>query len=110
MALRAGDLRNPVQIEHPVETQDDYGEPVKTWQKIPGGDDWAKKEDLTGRELFQAQQISAQVTTQFTLRYRDDVDARMQVVCDGVYYHIEAPQDPDGLRERMVLLCSRSAN
>jgi SPP1 family predicted phage head-tail adaptor len=110
MAVRAGLLRHPVKIEHPVETQDDYGEPVKTWQKIPSGDDWARKEDLTGRELFQAQQITAQITTQFTLRYRDDVDGRMQVVCDGAYYHIESVQDPDGRRESTLLLCSRSVN
>lgn len=111
MALRAGELRHRVAIEHPVETQDDYGEPVKEWQKIPSNPDvWAKKEDLSGAELFQAQQINARVTTRFTLRHRSDVDARMQVVCDGAYYHIEAPIDPDGKKERLDLLCARSVN
>ena len=110
MALRVGELRNRITIEHPKDAQDDFGEPVKSWTPIVRGRTWAKKEDLSGRELFQAQQISAQVSTQFTLHHRRDVDARMRVVSDDVLYSIKSVQDPDGRRERLLLLCSRDAN
>ncbi|MEQ1573632.1 MAG: phage head closure protein [Vicinamibacterales bacterium] len=109
--LAAGTLRHRITIEHPVEVQDEAGEPTKQWQEIPAqARVWAKREDLAGRELFQAQQVNAQVTTQFTIRWRSDIDARMRVVSDGVTYPIEAPQDPEGRRESLVLLCSRSVN
>ena len=110
MALRAGELRNRIVIEEPREEQDDYGEPVKKWAELPGGRAWAKKEDLSGRELFQAQQVNAQVSTLFTLRYRSDVDARMRVVYKDSLYSIVSVQDPDGRREKLLLLCSGSVN
>ena len=108
--LAAGRLRHQITIEHPVESQDAAGEPVKSWAPIPNGITWAEKLDLTGRELFQAQQTSGEVTTQFTLRHRTDVDARMRVVSCDELYSIEAPLDPDGRRERTILLCSRDVN
>lgn len=108
--LAAGRLRHQITIEQPVESQDAAGEPVKSWVPIPGGITWAEKLDLTGRELFQAQQTSGEVTTQFTLRHRADIDARMRVVHGAELYSIEAPLDPDGRRERLVLLCARDAN
>lgn len=110
MAVHAGELRHRIVIEHPAETQDDYGEPVKLWTPIPNGEAWAKKEDLSGRELFQAQQISTEITTQFTIRHRTDVDGRMAVRYRDESYHIESIQDPDGRTEKLLLLCSRSAN
>lgn len=109
--LAAGELRHRITIEHHVDLQDEAGEPIEQWQDIPSqARVWAKREDLEGRELFQAQQINAQVATQFTIRWRTDVDARMRVVSDGIAYHIEAVQDPEGRREMLLLLCSRSVN
>lgn len=110
MALQAGKLRHRVTIETPTEAQDAYGEPVKTWRAIPDGECWARKEDLSGRELFQAQQISAEITTQFTIRHRTDIDARMSIRDGQQFYHIKSVQDPDGLSERLLLLCARSFN
>ena len=111
MALAAGELRNRITIEHPVESRDESGGVTVQWQELPSGAHaWSKREDLSGRELFQAQQINAQVATQFTVRWRSDIDARMRVVSDGITYPIESVQDPEGRREKLVLLCSRSVN
>jgi SPP1 family predicted phage head-tail adaptor len=108
--LTAGELRHRVTIEEPAETRGTSGSVVKHWQEIPNGVLWAKREDLSGAELFQAQQINARVSTRFTIRFRSDIDARMRVVSDAVPYQVESPQDPEGRREFLVLLCSRSAN
>lgn len=109
--MRAGKLRHRITIEEPVESQDDYGEEVRWWQPLPFlSETWAEKEDLSGRELFQAQQVNALVTTQFTLRYRTDVNARMRIKHDGQYYGIESVQDPDGEKKKLLLICSRSVN
>lgn len=110
MALAAGRLRHRITIEEPVEVQDAAGEPTKDWTPIPDAHVWADRSDLDGRELFQAQQTNAQVSTQFTIRWRTGVDARMRVLSDDVAYSIESVQDPEGRREFLVLLCSRSVN
>ena len=110
MALRAGELRHRIVIEEPREREDDFGEPVKDWQPIPHSGASAKKEDLSGRELFQAQQINARVSTRFTLRYRTDINATMRVVHGEDLYGIESVQDPDGLRTTLILTCSRGVN
>ena len=108
--LAAGQLRHRIRLEEPRDVQDAAGEPVKSWAEIPDGATWAEKRDLSGSELVQAQQLNAQVSTQFTLRHRKDVDARMRVAHADALYSIESVQDPDGRRERTVLLCSRSVN
>lgn len=110
MALQAGRLRHRIVFENPTEAEDAYGEPVKSWQPIPDGEVWARKEDLSGRELFQAQQVSAEITTQFTIRYRTGIDARMSIRHGDGFYHIKSVQDPDGLREHLLILTARSMN
>lgn len=110
VAIRAGELRHRITVETPDEAQDTFGEPVKTWKKLTSKRIWAKREDLSGRELFQAQQINAKVTTQFTIRHRTDIDARMRVLSDGVCYGIESVQDPDGRGVKTLLLCARTVN
>lgn len=101
-------MRHRVEIETPIETQDDYGGLGSSWESYC--DVWAQREDLSGGELFQAQQINAEVSTQFTIRYRSGIDARMRVISDDVCYGINSVQDPDGRREKLLLLCSRSVN
>ena len=111
MAVRAGQLRHRVTLQEETEAQDSYGEPVGTWGNLSTNPAiWARKEDLSGAELAQAQQLNAVVTTRFTVRYRADITASMRVVHGSDSYGIESVQDPDGRQERLYLLCSRSVN
>lgn len=103
--MRSGQLRYRVTIEQLTETQNEYGEPVSDWS--PLATVWAEKEDLTGREYYQAQQINAEVTTRFTIRWRDDVKAKMRLKHSGTLYDIASVQDPDGRQRRLILVCSR---
>jgi SPP1 family predicted phage head-tail adaptor len=108
MALRAGRLRHRVTIESATEAQDAFGEPIPTWGVLATLS--AEKLDLSGRELFQAQQVNAKVSTQFTIRHRSDVTAKMRIKHASIYYDIESYSDPTGLKEELILLASRSAN
>lgn len=44
---------------------------------------WVKKEALTGRELFEAQQVTPRATHIISMRYRHDVDETCQFEIDG---------------------------
>jgi SPP1 family predicted phage head-tail adaptor len=49
---------------------------------------WAGKRDLRGREFFAAQQMNADITTIWQIRYRTDVVPTDQIVVDGLAYNI----------------------
>lgn len=104
--MRAGLLRHRITIEALSSTQNEYGEEVSTWATFVTA--WAAKEDLTGGELFGAQQVSAEVGTRFTLRYRNGITPKMRVLNSGDAYNIEAVLDQDGKRRWLHLLCTRT--
>ena len=110
MAMQAGKLDKRIQIQRATETQDSYGEEVKTWPGTVIATLWAEKKDLDGSEPFQAQQVGAFVTTQFTVRYLSGIAAEMRVVHDGTPYDIKAVLESDRRKESLRLLCNRSAN
>lgn len=103
--MKAGELRHRITLEQPSETQDKYGEVLTSWTTLATV--YARKEDLTGRELFQAQQVNASVSTRFTIRHRPGLTAKLRVNHGGTIYNIESIQDPDGRSRQIVLICSR---
>ena len=103
--MRAGELRHYCQVEGPTAAQNEYGEPLETWGVV--GELWAKKEDLSGDELIEAQRVNAAVATRFTTRWRDDLEPTYRLNLSGTPYNIEAILDPEGRRRMLVLLCSK---
>ena len=105
--LLVGDMRHKitiVRVEH--HTVADTGETEEVVSDVATV--WAKKEDLSGREWFQAQQAQSAITTRFTIRFRDDIYPQMRVRHGIDEYEITAPpMDPDGRREQLQLLCGR---
>lgn len=56
-------------IQTPTETPDSYGQPSVSWSTASTR--WARVEPLSGRELFQAQQVRPDISHKVTLRYDD---------------------------------------
>lgn len=67
-------------------TTNAYGEQVVGYTDLETV--WAEKWDLRGREYFAAQQVNADVTTRWRIRYRTDVSVLDRVVYDSVPYDI----------------------
>lgn len=87
--VAAGKLRHRVTIQNPVETQDPTtGAMNVAWQDLAYV--WAAIEPLSGREFVSAQAEQAKVTTRITIRYRDDLTAKMRLyhTAKGIYYQI----------------------
>lgn len=104
--MQAGRLRHRVTIEQVTETPNEFGEPTETWAEFASA--WADREDLTGRELFAAQQVSATVTTRFTMRYVTGVTAKMRLLSDGIVYDIDYPADQEGRGRTLIILATRA--
>lgn len=102
--MQAGQLKYQLFIQAPPTGKDDNGDPKTDWSPVCSP--FAKKEDLSGRELFAAQSAHSEVTTRFRIRYRTGLSPTMRLVCDGVIYKIVAVLDRDGRKRELQLMCS----
>lgn len=104
--MRAGKLDRLVGLYHRTLTRDPVsGEQVATWPAAYGTV-WAGKRDLRGRELFTAQQVQAETTTTWTIRWRDDVVATDRLIDDtGRVFDIAGPPAEIGRRQGLDLVC-----
>lgn len=99
--------RHRVTIEEPVETQGSKGQAVRSWtalyERVP-----ALVTELAGRELFNAQQIQADITHQIVLHFLPAITAKMRVVwhdgqTDRTLSLLSKPLNPDGRRRKLIL-------
>lgn len=72
-----GESDKRLSVQQATEADDAHGNPRPTWSEIARR--WARVQDLTGREFFQARQVSADVTTRIVLReIYEDLTTRMR--------------------------------
>ena len=86
--MNIGKLRHRVTIQEATEVQNDYGEPIKTWNDV--NTVWASVEPIRGREFVAAAEIHSEVTTRIRMRYRTGMSPKMRVYAGGKYYRIES--------------------
>lgn len=84
--LQVGRYDRQITIEQLTQGQDDYGHPTETWTTFATV--WANAYSGSGRELEAARQISAEVSTQFQIRYIAGISTTMRVLYESRYYDI----------------------
>jgi SPP1 family predicted phage head-tail adaptor len=103
--MRAGRLRNRVQIQTATETRDAHGGTVLAWATATTH--WGDVQPLTGREFFQAQQVSSDVTHKITLRYyRSVLNPTQRLIHDGRVFNIRSVQEIDERRRTFTVMCA----
>jgi SPP1 family predicted phage head-tail adaptor len=102
--MRIGEYNRRITIETRVGGKDSSGDPNDSWVLVVKT--WAKKEDLSGREFFAAQADQNEITTRFSIRYREGLQEKMRIVLGAKGYNIEAVLDRDGDRCELQLMCS----
>lgn len=107
--IRAGKLRHRVQLLSITPTQDKSGGIDETATSI-FATVWGSVETLSGREIFQGQQITAEVTHRVTIRWREGVGSDMNVAFDGRMYQVKVVLNPDGVHKKLELLCIERAD
>lgn len=89
--LFSGKLRHRVEIQNPVETQDQRTGAVNvSWVTIATV--WSAIEPVSGREFITSDTEKSKVTTRITIRFRNDINAKMRLYhrSKDIYYNIEA--------------------
>jgi SPP1 family predicted phage head-tail adaptor len=66
--------------------RNEHGEQVETFTEYATV--WAEKRDVNGREYFTAQQVVAENTARFFIRYRSDVLLTDRISCGGRTYNL----------------------
>ena len=101
--MRAGQLRHRVELHSNSPAGNDYGEQIESWSSYTTV--WAAIEPLSGRELLNAQQISAEITTRVRIRYNSSVTSEHRVVIGGRTLEIVSVINPAERDITQHLLC-----
>jgi SPP1 family predicted phage head-tail adaptor len=85
--MRAGKLDRKVQLLTPAEWTDSrFGGKEAAWDRT--AQFYAEFRDLSGREALLAQQMSLNVSSSFTFRYRTDVKAKCRMEMEGRLFEV----------------------
>lgn len=76
--LPIGRLDRLIILQDSTDATDSYGTPTEAYSGTTKR--WAYREVLSGRELYEARQINAAITTQFIIRYDENVTPKKQLV------------------------------
>ncbi|WP_230630691.1 phage head closure protein [Sphingomonas sp. Leaf37] len=100
--IAAGRLRDRVDIVRATKV-DNGGGYVTTWAAIAPAVP-AEVIGLTGTEAVREKVLRSVSVYQITMRYRADLQPKDQVRFNGVDLNIRSSVDPDGRRERLVII------
>ena len=103
MKIKAGDLRQLVTLQRPVNQVNEKGRRITGWEDVATVH--AGKADVSGREFYQAQAFHAEDVVTFTLRWRDDVTADWRLVHGSAAYNILEVNHLGYMRDYMRLKC-----
>lgn len=111
--MEPGELRHKVTIQRRVQLEDGRGGPVDSYEDWLI-DIWAEVLHLEPRELWQAQQVNAEITMKVRLRYRPGLDAQCRVRWQRLpgsptqlqYLEVAGPPiEVKGRRDEVWLMC-----
>ena len=111
--LPAGKRDRRIKIERFTVVQNSLGEEIRTWAELATV--WAAKKDISDRERIQAQEVSAEITTRFTILYSTDVDDtnpkdRIEFpIASGTYFDIYGVKEL-GRREGLEITATARAD
>lgn len=91
--MRSGKLRHEITIQALTSMQDSYGGQTESWSTFATVR--ASVEPLQGREYFASQQVQAEVTTRFRIRYLSGVTPKMRVLYDGRTFNVASVINPN---------------
>lgn len=108
MPMKIGALRHRISIETVAASQDVYGG-VHQLESTPYVTIWGEVQDLSGQELYTAEELHSHITTRITVRFYPGILpamlARVSMDQRTRTFDILSVTDPDGLRVTLELSC-----
>ena len=85
-SIKSSDLNRKVQLNKLVMVSTSTGGFSENWVKV--ADVWARIKNSTGSELMHADQLGSVAFSDFTIRYRANIDETMQLVYRATEFQI----------------------
>jgi SPP1 family predicted phage head-tail adaptor len=85
----SGDMNRRVTLQRATVTFDDFGSEVETWGTLASV--WVNRKDVSAAESFRAQEVGAELSTRFRIRYSTnvaDLNPRDRLIYNGLVYQI----------------------
>lgn len=101
--MNVGQLRHKVIIQSLTETQNTYGEPIKTWATFATRR--AAIKTVSGSEKMSSKQLNSEAKIIFTLRYLSGVTTKMRVSYDSRIFDIIAIDNGIERQKATLLEC-----
>lgn len=108
----AGDLNRRITLEALTQTKDDEGGMVDSWVPLAGMPIWARVANLSGNErraTSHGGQV-AEARTEFTIRYRAGIDAKMRISYNAKLYNIRHVNNYLEENRFLILTCDTGMN
>lgn len=108
--MQAGKLDRRITIERASETRDAFNNITYSWTPLVTV--WAAKLDVRDAERWSAQEVGAEITTRFQIRWStavEDVNPKDRIVFDGRTYDINAVKEM-GRREGLEITAAARAD
>lgn len=102
--MRAGKLRHRITLQRNEPVRNSIGDPIPHWVDYATVN--AEVAPLKGREFFDAQQITSELTTRVRIRWLKGVKAEHRIVFNGRTLEIASPPiNVDEKNWELVLMC-----
>lgn len=101
--MRAGKLRHRVTVQRDNGERSEFGGPEESWSDVTTR--WMTVEPLSGRELWNAQQVRPDVTHKVTARHLDGVTTKHRLKFGTRVLQIESVINPVERNEELMILC-----
>ena len=106
--MRAGDLRNRIQVQAREQVPGPTGQPSTKW--VTKHTLWASIRHPSGMETIRQGIEITNVNASIRIRYREDITAGMRVLHHDRVYDIKAVLPDMQSREHLDLTCKTGAN
>jgi SPP1 family predicted phage head-tail adaptor len=95
----SGDMNRRITLQRATVDRNGFNEPVETWGTLAVV--WAKKSDVSAAEAMRAQEVGAELTTRFRIRYDSawaDLNPNDRLLFKGVVHNITGVREKDANR------------
>ncbi len=98
------DYRHKINFLQRVTGQDEYGEPVDTWETFKA-EIWASKDPLIGNEYFTAFTADSKVEVKFNCRFISGITNKMRIRHGQEIYEILSAVNVKSLNRELLCYC-----
>lgn len=103
--IKPSSLNRKVELYRLEKTATPTGGFTQSWVKV--ADLWAAIKNMSGTELVRADQLGATSYSDFTIRYRANIDETMKIVYRGTDYQIRHINNLEEADKWLVVKCER---